>query len=213
MPVNRFASIVDSASYFTANNGSTGVATAAAPTSFSDTAPFCVITNGTAAGASSKSMYLDWIRIFETVAGTAGVSMRLKAQLDNTVATGGTLLVPKSSNSNDGNVSVASIRLLPTGIAASSNVRIVVGDHFVVPTQTTPLAIFTEVFIKFGGVDGFGSVYTGAATAAVYSKMVYNWPPVVIGPGYALSLQHLITSQSAASTWAFEFGWAEAVAV
>jgi len=210
MPINRAVAVADSGSYFTANNGSTGVATAATPTAFSDTAPFCVITNTTGAGTGSKTIYLDWLRFFETVAGTAGVSMRLKAQLDNTVATGGTLLAPKSTNSNDGAASVAAIRLLPTGIAASGNVRVVIGDHFVIPTQTTPLAVFTEVGIKFGGVDGFSSVYTGAATAAVYSKMQYNWPPIAIGPGYALSIQHLITSQSAASTWAFEFGWVEA---
>ena len=209
MPLNRSVAVVDSGSYFTANNGSTGVATAAAPTAFSDTAPFCVITNSTAVGTGSKSIYLDWMRFYETVAGTAGVSMRLKAQLDNTVATGGTALTAKSTNSNDGSASVAVIGLLPTGIAATGNVRVIIGDHFVVPTQTTPLAIFTEVLIKFGGVDGFSTTYTGAATAAVYSKNVYNWPPVVIGPGYALSVQHLITSQSAASTWAFEFGWVE----
>ena len=213
MPINRAAAVMDSGSYFTANNAATGVATAAAPTAYSDTAPFCVITNTVGAGSTgsgAKTMYLDWLRFYETAAGTAGVAMLLKAQLDNTVATGGTLLVPKSTNSNDGNASVAAIRLLPTGIAASGNVRVIIGNHFVIPTQTTPLAVNTEVFIKFGGVDGFSTVYTGAATAAVYSKMVYNWPPVAIGPGYALSLQHIITTQSAASSWAFEFGWVEA---
>ena len=210
MPVNRLAAVADSGSYFTANNAATGVATAAAPTAFSDTAPFCVLTNTTAAGTGSKSMYLDWMRFYETAAGTAGVSMFLKMQLDATVATGGTLLVPKSTNSNDGAASIAAIRLLPTGIAATGFVRVLIGNWFVIPTQTTPLAVNTEVYIKFGGVDGFSTTYTGAATAAVYSKNVYNFPPVVIGPGYGLSVQHNITTQSAASSWAFEFGWVEA---
>ncbi len=210
MPLNRSVAVVDSGSYFVANNAAgAGVATTATPTAFSDTAPFIVIQNSTAVGTGSKSIYLDWLRFYETAAGTAGVSMRLKAQLDNTVATGGTALVSKSVNSNDGSASVAVARVLPTGIAASGNVRVVVMDHFVIPTQTTPLAIFTEVGIKFGGVDGFNTTYTGAATAAVYSKNQYNWPPIVIGPGYSLSIQHLITSQSAASSWAFELGWVE----
>src|SRR6185312_9937046 len=107
MPINRAAAVMDSGSYFTANNAATGVATAAAPTAYSDTAPFCVITNTVGAGSSGKTMYMDWLRFYETAAGTAGVAMLLKAQLDNTVATGGTLLVPKSTNSNDGNASVA----------------------------------------------------------------------------------------------------------
>lgn len=210
MPINRAATVADSGSYFTANNAATGVATAAAPTAYSDTAPFCVITNTTAAGTGSKSIYLDFLRFYETAAGTGGVAMLLKMQLDSTVATGGTLLVPKSVNSNDGAASVAAIRLLPTGIAATGFARVLVGNHFAIPTQTTPLAVNTEVALKFGGVDGFGTSYTGAATAAVYSKSVYNYPPIVIGPGYALSVQHLITTQSAASSWAFEFGWVEA---
>src|SRR5438094_9400566 len=135
MPLNRSVAVVDSGSYFTANNGATGVATAAAPTAYSDTAPFCVITNTTASGTGSKSIYLDWLRFYETVAGTAGVAMLLKAQLDTTVASGGTLLTAKSANSNDGSASVAAIRLLPTGIAATGAVRVIVGNHFVIPTQ------------------------------------------------------------------------------
>ena len=210
MPLNRAAAVADSGSYFTANNGSTGVATAAAPTAYSDTAPFCVITNTAGVGSTGRSIYLDWLRFYETSAGTAGVAMLLKAQLDNTAATGGTLLVPKSTNSIDGATSVAAIRLLPTGIAASGFVRVVVGNHFVIPTQTTPLAVNTEVDLKFGGVDGFQTTYLSSAVGAVHSKNAYAWPPIVISPGWALSIQHIITTQSAASSWAFEFGWVEA---
>ena len=209
MPLNRAITVSDQGSYFTANNAATGVATAAAPTSYSDTAPFCVITNTLGAGAS-KSMYLDWVRFYETSAGTGGVGMLLKLQLDSTVATGGTLLVPKSVNSNDGSASVAAIRLLPTGIAATSNVRVLIGNKNVVPTQTTPLAVNTEVMLKFGGNDFYGSFQSnGTAVTALFSQNIVPLSPVVIGPGYALSIQHNITSQSAASSWAFEFGWVE----
>jgi len=211
MPINRAVAVVDSGSYFTANNAATGVATAAAPTAYSDTAPFCVITNSTGSGTGSKSIYLDWIRFYETAAGTGGVGMLLKMQLDTTVATGGTLLVPKSTNSNDGSASVAVIRLLPTGIAASGAVRVIIGNKNVIPTQTTPLAVNTEVYLKFGGADAFQSFQTnGTAVTALFSQNAHAMPPVVIGPGSALSIQHNITTQSAASSWAFEFGWVEA---
>ena len=210
MPLNRASTVMDQGVYFTANNAATGIATAAAPTAYSDTAPFCVITNTAQPGGSQKSMYLDWIRFYETAAGTGGVGMLLKLQLDNTVATGGTLLVPKGVNSNDGSVSVAAIRLLPTGIAASANVRVIVGNMNVIPTQTTPLAVNTEVYLKFAGADAFQSFQTnGTAVTALFSQNAKPLPPVVLAPGWALSVQHNITSQSAASSWAFEFGWVE----
>lgn len=211
MPLNRVSAVIDSGSYFTANNAATGVATAAAPTAYSDTAPFAVITNTTAAGTGSKSIYLDWVRFYETAAGTGGTGMLLKLQLDATAATGGTLLVPKTTNSADGAASVAAIRLLPTGIAASGFVRVIIGNKNVIPTQTTPLAVNTEVYLKFGGADAFQSFQSnGTAVTALFSQNAHAMPPVVISPGFALSIQHNITLQSAASTWAFEFGWVEA---
>jgi hypothetical protein len=211
MPINRAGTVADQGSYFTANNAATGVATAAAPTAYSDTAPFCTITNLGTLGSSGRSIYLDWARIYETAAGTGGVAMFLKAQLDQTTPTGGTLLVAKSTNTLDGAASVAAIRLLPTGIAATGNVRVIIGNHGVVPTQTTPLAVNTEVFLAFSA--GLGEqpalVTSGAAVGAVFSKNSYTWPPIVISPGWSLSIEHLITTQSATSSWAFEFGWIE----
>jgi hypothetical protein len=211
MPVNRVTTVMDQGTYFTANNAATGVATAAAPTSYSDTAPFAVLTNLGTLGSSGRSMFLDWIRFYETAAGTGGVGMLLKLQLDQTAATGGTLLVPKSINTLDGATSVAAIRLLPTGIAATGSVRVIIGNKNVIPTQTTPLAVNTEVFLKFGSDDGFGSFQSnGTAVTALFSQNIAALPPVVITPGWALSIQHNITTQSAASSWAFEFGWVEA---
>jgi hypothetical protein len=210
MPLYRVSTVEDQGTYFTANNAATGVATAAAPTSYSDTAPFCVITNTTAAGTGGKQVYLDWLRFYETAAGTGGVGMLLKLQLDTTVATGGTLLVPKATRGDDGTASVVAMRLLPTGIAATGGVRVIIGNQNVIPTQTTPLAVNTEVFLKFAGADAFQSFQTnGTAVTALFSVNAKSMPPVVISPGWALSVQHNITTQSAASSWAFEAGWVE----
>src|SRR5881396_3882114 len=97
MPLNTVRSVVDAGSYFTANNGATGVATAAAPTSYSDTAPFFTILNNNATNFG-RSIYLDWIRGYATAAGTAGVAVILKLQLDRIAPTGGTALVPVGTN-------------------------------------------------------------------------------------------------------------------
>ncbi len=213
MPSVRIQTVVDSGTYYVANNAASGVATAATPTAYSDTAPFLVIQNKQTLAQSGPSIYMDWIRFYETAAGTAGVGMLIKMQLDMTVATGGTLLTPVSTSSWGGSGSVCAPRILPTGIAATSNARVIIGNKNVIPTQTTPLAVNTEVTLNFGGtLDGdFQSFQAnGTAVTALFSTNVYAMPPVVIGPGWSLSLQHLITSQSAASSWGFELGWAEA---
>lgn len=209
MPINRDITVIDQGTYFVANNGSTGVATAAAPTAYSDTAPMLTIQNKTAAGAVGPSLYLDWIRAYETAAGTGGVSVFAKAQLDSTVPTGGTLLVPVSPNSVAGAASVAAVRIQPTGIAATGNVRVIVGNQMVVQTQTTPIAVNTEFIFFTGSADVGSSSEHGVAVVALSSRSAFSWPPVVIGPGFSLSLQLLIVTQSAASSWAWELGWIE----
>src|SRR6185312_10380019 len=206
MPLNRAADVLAAgASYFTANNVVTGVATAAAPTSYSDTAPFITIQN---LGTTQRSIYLDWWRFYCTVAGTGGVALFLKMTLDRVAPTGGTLLVPSSANTNDFTGSNAAIRLVPTGIANTSNVRIVVGNQWVIPTQTAVFTVNTEVGIKFGGVDGYATTQLAAAAAGL-TRTQAQMPPIVIAPGWTLQVPFIMTSQSAASTWAHEFGWAE----
>jgi hypothetical protein len=206
MPVNTAASVINTGSYFTANNGATGIATPAAPTSYSDTAPLFTIQNTNS--ASGRSIYLDWMRAYCTVAGTAGVAAFLKLELDHITPTGGTLLVPASSNTLDSTASGAAIRLLPTGIAATANMRLVVGNQWVVPTQTAVFTVNTEFNIKFGGVDGYGTGQIGAAAAGL-TRTFIQMPPVVIAPTWCLQVPFIFTLQSAASTWAFEFGWVE----
>ncbi len=208
MPINRAATVADQGSYFTANNGATGVATAAAPTSYSDTAPLFTIQNTVALGGTGRSIYLDWIRGYCTASGTAGVALFLKLELDKIVPTGGTLLVPTASNAADGAPSVAAIRLLPTGIAATAAMRLVIGNQWVIPTQTAVFTANTEFLLKFGGVDGYASTQLGASAAGL-TRTQSQMPPVVIAPGWCLQVPFIMTSQSAASSWAFEFGYVE----
>jgi hypothetical protein len=209
MPINRATTVMDQGTYFVANNGATGIANASAPTAYSDTAPMLTIQNKTAAGAVGPSLYLDWLRAYETAAGTGGVSCFLKAQLDNTVATGGTLLVPVSPSSVAGAVSAAAVRIQPTGIAATGNVRVIIGNQMVVETQTTPIAVNTEFNLFFGSADLGSFTEHGVAVVALSGRSARSWPPIVIGPGYSLSIQMLITTQSASSSWAWELGWVE----
>jgi hypothetical protein len=207
MPLNTARSVMDSGTYFTANNGATGVATTATPTSFSDTAPLFTIQNGNA-NNTGRSIYLDWVRGYNTAAGTAGVDLRLKLELDRITPTAGTVCVSYGTNANDPYVqSGAVVRILPTGIAATANMRLLIGQAIVIPTQAAVFTVGTEFNLKFGGADGFVSPSVAVASQAAITTR--QMPPVVIPPGWTLQVPFLATSQSAASSWAFEFGWVE----
>jgi len=207
MPLNTVRSVIDTGTYFTANNGATGVATAAAPTAYSDTAPFFTILN-TNANNTGRSIYLDYIRGYCTVAGTAGVAVILKMELDRITPTGGTALTSQATNPNDPYVtSGAVIRLLPTGIAATSSMKLLIGNLTVVPTQAAVFTVGTEFNLKFGTLEGVGSPQWLVAQQA--GRYFNALPPVVINPGACLQVPFILTSQSAASTWAFEMGWVE----
>jgi hypothetical protein len=209
MPLNLARTVTDQGHYFAVNSGSsTGVASAAAPTSLSDTAPLFTVQNTTGLSASGPSIYLDYVRGYVTAAGTAGVNLILKLELDKIVPTGGTLLTANCTNANDGTTSVGAARVFPTGIAVTSAARIIVQRQFVVPTQTAVFALDTEFTVKFGGIDGYASPQNGTMGAGITRSEV-AMPPVVIAPGWCLQVPFIITSQSAASSWCFEFGWVE----
>jgi len=193
MPLNTTRAVIDAGSYFTANNGATGVATAAAPTSFSDTAPLFTILNNNANNIG-RSLYLDWIVGYNTAAGTAGVDLRLKLELDTISPTGGTALTPVGTNANDPyTTSGAVIRLLPTGIAATANVRVLIGQALVIPTQAAVFTVGTMFVLQFGSVSGFTS--PSVATASQAAITTRQMPPVVIPPGKCLQVPFIATTQ------------------
>ncbi len=206
---NSVRAVLDSGTYFNANNAgsATGVSTGATPTSFSDTAPWFTIQNANPLNVG-RSLYLDWIRLYCTVAGTAGVAAILKLELDKIVPTGGTAMVSYGTNPNDPYVSSgAVIRLMPTGIAATSNVRYLVGNQVVMPTQGAVFTVNSEINLNFGGLEGFGSPQWLVAQQA--SRTFTSMSPVVVPPGWCLQVPFILTSQSAASSWALEMGYVE----
>ena len=66
--------VADEGSYYMTRSPTvgTGLATIAAQNSFADTSPFLIVTNGNPAGG--KSIYLDYLKLTTTVAGTNGTT-------------------------------------------------------------------------------------------------------------------------------------------
>lgn len=207
--VRKQHALADEGAYFVCHNSGTGAATTATPTAFSDTAPMFTLNNvDTPTNLDAKRIHLDWLRLTETAAGTAGVDLRLRAVLDSTVPTGGTLLTPVNPNMDvPQRASVGLGRLLPTGTTQTGNSRVVVGTHVVLATSAAIPAL-SEIYITFGGTEGVYQAVTAAAAGNIY-RAGYSWPPVVIGPQQTFILEFLITSQSAASSWTVEAGWWE----
>lgn len=193
----------DEGSYFIASD-SAGRATAAAPTSFSDTAPLCMITNtDSASNPQAKLVYVDYLRAIETSAGTAGVSFLIKVELDSIsrFSSGGTTITPNNVNANDGTKPVSQLIVLPTTTAVTANNRNITNSAVVLPTVTTPIAVNSEWVAYFGG-DGakFGFVSGSFGWAGS------SYGPLIIGPQQAAIFPFIITSQSAASSWQLECG-------
>jgi len=154
-------------------------------------------------------MYLAGPANRTIAANRAERDFRIRAVLDYTVPTGGTLLTSLNTNTDvPKSASIAACRILPTGIAQSGNSRVAIGTLIAIPTQTTPLAALSEVFLNFGGIDTMTPIYSAAASANII-KVAYGLPPIIIGPGAVFMLEFLITSQSAASSWTVEAGWWE----
>lgn len=212
--VRKQHGLADEGSYFVANTGNpaTGVATAAAPTSFSDTAPMLTLYNQDSVGnQNAKRMHLDFVRLTVTAAGTAGVSFRagLKVGTGSAYASGGTLLTPASPNMDvAARASIAHIGILPTAVAMTAP-RTIVGDVYAIPTLGAVWPVGASVLFNFGGVEVANANSIFASTTATMLTNTVAMPPVIIGPNQSAVLLHLLTLQSAASSWSVEMGWWE----
>lgn len=209
--IRKQHALADEGSYFVFNSGNpaTGVATAAAPTSFSDTAPLLTIFNTDSPGnQNNKRIHLDFLRFTCTAAGTAGVSFRIGVKIGqgSAYSSGGTVYTPQSPNMDSGKNSIAHVAILPTAVAMTGQPRTIVGDVYVIPTLAAVFPVGAQFLLHFGGVEPGSQTAVIASTTATMVSSAVALPPVSIGPGQSAVLLHLITSQSAASSWSVEGG-------
>lgn len=193
---------VDAGQYFTANSLRTGIANNATVTAFSATNPWITIFNKEAVGG--KSIFLDYITMSATAAGTAGASLICAVTLDqgNRFTSGGTALTPTNPNFDASLTSIATINAGDlTATAASTQVRNPVGQRYL--KGAIPVA-GDEYTIKFGGVDA--PTFLGISTII---KVSINVPKIKIGPQETGLIYMWLPSQSAASSYLIEAGWVE----
>ena len=199
------AGLVEDGGYFTVNNAQTGIATAAAPTAFSDTNPFIAIYNQEAAGG--KSIELDFLALICTAPGTSGTSLQAAIQLDLSVdryTSGGTDLTSRIKNPHGGagGTSIAKVRAGNiTASALTSLARSIVGNRWL----TGAIPVIGDTYIlKFGAVDQVANM-----SISTIKKVIEGVPKIIIPPLGSCLIHLWLPAQAAASSYIPELGWAE----
>lgn len=199
--------VSDEGSYFTTNNAQTGIATSATPTAFSATNPFLLIYNGAAPSDDfAKRVYMDYMMLLATAAGTAGASVQFAITLDrgNRYTSGGTDLTSAIKGVNQATSIGTVTRAYAGNITASTptaNARTLVGNRAM--KGAIPVAL-DQYTIRCGTTDVMDII---SISTILFSTN--HVQPIIIGPDESLLVHLWLPSQSAASSYAPELAWWE----
>ena len=210
--------LADEGSYYitrTATIG-TGIPTIAALSGYADANPFILISNLNPIGG--RAIYLDYIKLLLTVAGTNGVGWQFATKYDTIIrvsAGGGyggngtgltnTLQGPVVTNTGASPSSAALIYAgaLATVTASSLNARLLQNGIL----RTAIGVVNDQYFFNFGGCDmSLDGVLTSGT--AIAQKNVAH-PPICIGPQHSFTMHVWAPSQTVASNFEIEIGHVE----
>lgn len=211
--------VASEGSYYLTRNPTveTGLATIAALATFADTSPFIIVTNNNPVGG--RDIYLDYIKLINTAAGTGGTNLRYATKVD---------VIQRYSSGGAGgfgtNILGATAQLqgpLPTntGAPAGSGALIYAGALVAVagslqqrvlesgPIRTTINVVNDQLTWTFGDAEKVNSDLA-IATATAIQKTIPH-PPVCIAPGHSFLFHIFAASQSAAASWEVIIGHVE----
>jgi hypothetical protein len=206
--VRKAHNLADEGTYYTANNGQAGLASAY-NTSFTATAPFLSVFNSNL----QARVYLDYLALVAIAAGacttTAGyIAAAVVIDTVNRYSSGGTQLTPNNANIAAGNNSgVVVFAGAVTASAATGSARTLVGVRNLRPNvSSTVINVVGDMnLLNFGGVEGAG----GSITIANANIMPQSLPPIVIPPGDTalIYLTYPAMTAPSAATFAPELGF------
>lgn len=182
----------------------TGLASIAALTTFTATSPFVIVTNGN--DANGNNIYIDYIKLTCTVAGTNAADLQWATKLDTSArySSGGSTLAGKCTNTGVSNLSSA---LVYAGALVASadggGVRLLDNGNL----RTTIMVAKDQIIWSFGG-DQQDLDITAIATATATQRSLPH-APVAIAPGHSFLLYLWSTSQSAAQSHEVVVGYFE----
>jgi len=209
--------LADEGSYFVTQNAQTGIATAAAPTTFSATNPFILIYNGcNPSDDFATRLYLDYIMLLVSAAGAGSTSVQFAITKDigNRYTSGGTDLT--SNIATTGPTSLGTLTRVYAGnitaAAASGNVKTVVGNRIFKIMTAPALTIGDEYTARFGATNIVESMQylNNSTTLTSIVNNTKNLPPVVIGANESFLLHLWLPGQNTTPpTLIPELGWWE----
>lgn len=212
--------LADEGSYFVVRSPTigTGIATGAAVSALVDTTPFLLISNAALGigGVPLKNIYLDYIRLTTTVAGTNGTNLLYATKIDNQLrySSGGAgasgtglttvLAGPYPTNAQ---IQAQSMALVYAGaitsVGSTGNAKTIANG----PIRTAIPVVGDQYVFQFGACAQSldGTLVSGAAVA----QRNIPHPPVILSPQSTFALYLWSASQTVAANYEVEIGYIE----
>ena len=153
-----------------------------------------------------KSIYPIWMRFLVTSAPTTASLWNWAIRADNTTGgrytSGGTLMTPVNVNTGSGNASRAQIYFGAVVTALAGSSQRVMGSGAV---QSSIPVVKDQWMFTFGDI----TAPTNVLTASAAKNLTIPCGPIVLGPGWNLTLEMWGTACAAAPAWEWEMGYAE----
>ena len=210
-------SLCDEGSIFIATNPTPGTPIATTTSVVDDAAtqssthaqasPVMIIANNWAAtDPNQKIIFPMYLKMLLSQVPTSATSWQYAIRLDsnpNKLTTAGTVITPVNSNSNSGTVSRGYINFgAITTVVASSNSRLVARGQV---NSAVPVTADQWLF-NFGNYGVPMDQISGGSGAKNISMPC---GPIIIAPGWTLTLEMWGASNAAAPSWEFELGYVE----
>jgi len=197
----------DEGTYFIATNPTpgTGVAGIAAADGNDDTENLICLYNGTAESAGTR-VYLDYLRLYPTAAGTNGTNTSWVHKIDNANrwTSGGSAITPVNPNADDSGTSGCTLHVGAVVSPAATSQRLLGGGVLRVVIKVIGDIYYFDFGGNGAGAPG-GTIINGTAPAAMYIPCC----PVILGSGDSWMFQINAASQSVAAAFEFELAWWE----
>lgn len=203
---SKMHALADEGGYFTAKNPTqgTGIAGIAAATTIADTAALMFLRNG---ASNDKRIYLDYILLAVTAAGTNGTnwSFAMRGDKGNTRYTsGGSVITPK--NPNMGSARTPGIDTLVFGAIVAAAATSEMRDLHGLPVRSVIKVVGDKYLFKFGDSSP-GQMSGIPLEGTLQANINIPCPPIVLDPGDSFLLHEAAASQSVGASYEFTMGF------
>ncbi len=216
---NSDIALADEGGYFVTTNPTTGTAiamttsvvddAATASSTHAQFAPVMIVFNPlTADNQNAPSIYLRYLRMMLVQVPTSATSWRFSIRLDSTIryASGGSELDPVNVNPSSSKASAARVffgAIVPAALP-TANARLVANG---LVNSAIPVTLDQWLFTFGNSSPHMDQLNAGAGA----KNITIACPPIVLPPGWSMSLGMWGAANAAAPSWEFEMGHVERI--